>query len=515
MSSGREAGGIRFWMPVLLTAAAFAFLVGFLVHNRGHLVEFYTVSPLPFGGIALLTLAILVLLGLANKIHFGDMGMAGSFHDWFHLVTVSAFTNYLPANAGIAVKAFYLKRVHGKPYRTILSGQVTLFIVFVAAGGVCGLAALALLPKTKLTGIITAALLVMAAAGSLLFLPERLLRRIGGSLLGDHLADARTGSGPVFAVAGVQGAILLATAAKLKISFDMGPAAVPFAACLVLASVAPLSRLVAITPGALGIRELLFGGLAYLMGFTVRDAIIASTFSRLVEVTVVCSLGAFYTWRLSGRIASSFAKDHFPGTGRYWEERYAGGGDSGHGSAGAAARLKADFLNDFSMKHEIHTVIEFGCGDGGQLALARYETYSGYDISPTAVETCRRKFAADDSREFYGLGDYDGRQAEAALSLDVIYHLVEDDVFEAYMTRLFGAATRYVIIYSTNTERQAAFGKGHVRHRRFTDWAERNAPQWRLARRRPGWHRFGRLYRGEHRADFFVYEKTASAGGGS
>ena len=38
-------------------------------------------------------------------------------------------------------------------------------------------------------------------------------------------------------------------------------------------------------------------------------------------------------------------------------------------------------------------------------------------------------------------------RAELALSLDVIYHLVEDTVYESYMGQLFDSATKYVIVY--------------------------------------------------------------------
>lgn len=42
--------------------------------------------------------------------------------------------------------------------------------------------------------------------------------------------------------------------------------------------------------------------------------------------------------------------------------------------------------------------------------------------------------------------------ADLSLSLDVIYHLVEDEVFETYINTLFKSARRYVIIYSSNSD---------------------------------------------------------------
>lgn len=118
----------------------------------------------------------------------------------------------------------------------------------------------------------------------------------------------------------------------------------------------------------------------------------------------------------------------FPGSARYWETRYASGGTSGEGSYGELAAFKAEILNEFVAANNIASVIEFGCGDGNQLALARYPRYSGFDVSPQAVSLCRKRFAADPSKLFGLMDDYRGEKADLGLSLDVVYHLVEDAV---------------------------------------------------------------------------------------
>jgi hypothetical protein len=235
--------------------------------------------------------------------------MAGSWTDWLRLVTVSAFTNYLPANAGLAVKGLYLKRVHGTPYRTFAVGQVALFVNMLSANGAIGLAVLALARPGLLAGVLGAGYAAMFLSGALLLLPEPVTRRLGGRWLEESFSASRTGARTLLIVALIQAGILLAAAAILKTAFDMGPAQVPLTACVGLAAAAPLSRFVALTPGALGVRELLVGGLAYLMGFTVRDAVIASTFSRLVEFAVICTLGSLFTFSFSGKIVSTYGKD--------------------------------------------------------------------------------------------------------------------------------------------------------------------------------------------------------------
>ena len=98
-------------------------------------------------------------------------------------------------------------------------------------------------------------------------------------------------------------------------------------------------------------------------------------------------------------------------------------------------------------------MIEFGCGDGNQLSLVRYPRYLGLDVSPHAVELCRERFSGDHTKEFRVLGEYAGETADLALSLDVLYHLVEDEVFDAHMRTLFAAGERFVIVFSTNAGR--------------------------------------------------------------
>ncbi|MFP5205140.1 MAG: class I SAM-dependent methyltransferase [Acidobacteriota bacterium] len=163
---------------------------------------------------------------------------------------------------------------------------------------------------------------------------------------------------------------------------------------------------------------------------------------------------------------------------KYWDSRYSQGGTSGSGSYNRLAEFKAEFLNGFVEQNGIASVIEFGCGDGSQLKLARYPSYIGVDISPKAVEICRSKFAADPSKTFCVPAALDrNTKVDLSLSLDVVYHLVEDPVFDAYMRRLFACARRFAIVYSSNWNHQETL---HVRHREFTKWVDENEPGWRL-----------------------------------
>jgi len=169
----------------------------------------------------------------------------------------------------------------------------------------------------------------------------------------------------------------------------------------------------------------------------------------------------------------------FRGTSKYWDRRYKGGGNSGPGSYNRLAEFKANFLNRFVDEHQVISVVEYGCGDGAQLSLARYLNYTGVDISPTAVKMCQARFADDTSKRFLRLDAImQNPTGDLSLSLDVVFHLVEDTLFEAYMRRLFDSARRFVIIYSSNTDQD--WPGPHVRHRQFTRWIEENEPDWYL-----------------------------------
>ena len=91
----------------------------------------------------------------------------------------------------------------------------------------------------------------------------------------------------------------------------------------------------------------------------------------------------------------------FGSSSRYWENNYVRGGTSGNGSYGAFAQAKAEFLNTFVRRHDIKVVIEFGCGDGNQLALAEYPRYIGLDVSRAAIALCKRRFADDLAKSFF------------------------------------------------------------------------------------------------------------------
>ena len=172
------------------------------------------------------------------------------------------------------------------------------------------------------------------------------------------------------------------------------------------------------------------------------------------------------------------------------------------------AAFKASVLNSFVAENNIASVIEFGCGDGNQVSLSQYPRYVGIDVSAIAVNHCRDLFRGDSTKKFliYNEPEIPELRADLSLSLDVIYHLVEDDIYEEYMRKVFEAATRFVIIYSDNED--APRDLLHVRHRRFSNWIDNNRHDWRLIGHIPNkfpWE--PKTERGSW-ADFWIYKRA-------
>lgn len=184
----------------------------------------------------------------------------------------------------------------------------------------------------------------------------------------------------------------------------------------------------------------------------------------------------------------------------YWERRYRDGRSSGAGSEGQTAADKAEYVNNFIQSLDVESVIDWGVGDGTVLdGITRDVRYLGLDVSGTIVQKLKRRFASVPSWEFQAVTenhDVPYESYELSLSMDVLFHLVDDKDYWAYLNNLFSSASRYVIIYSTNygPDRTAR----HVLRRRFTPDVAAAFPEWEMLR----WENDTKV------AGFYVYGRS-------
>ena len=154
-------------------------------------------------------------------------------------------------------------------------------------------------------------------------------------------------------------------------------------------------------------------------------------------------------------------------TQSYWDRRYSDGGNSGNGSCGYLLDFKAQYINSFIRLNNIDSIQDFGCGDGSLLSKLdiKDKVYCGYDVSNFLLESLRVKY----DKQFLHFDEYDGSIiSDLVLSIDVIFHLVDDEVYRRYIETIQKATRKFLIIYSSDTDDNGLFGS-HIRHRKFSD----------------------------------------------
>jgi 2-polyprenyl-3-methyl-5-hydroxy-6-metoxy-1,4-benzoquinol methylase len=193
----------------------------------------------------------------------------------------------------------------------------------------------------------------------------------------------------------------------------------------------------------------------------------------------------------------------------YWNTRYIRGQNSGAGSYNHLAQFKGDIINNFVEKNKIKSLIDFGVGDGNQLKLLNTKnlTYTGIDVSEFIISKCKKDFKDDKTKNFFHADKIDsGLKAELVLSCDVIYHLIEENVYKKYMDNLFSMSKKYVIIYAKDEDINHTV---HVKFRKFSNYIETNLPEWRLIEHIP--NKYPQLIIGHNNnntspSDFYIYE---------
>jgi len=216
---------------------------------------------------------------------------------------------------------------------------------------------------------------------------------------------------------------------------------------------------------------------------------------------------------LIGVIALWIKKQLFPSaefttSEDYWIDRYKKGGNSGAGSYNNLAYFKGEIINKFVSKEKIETVIELGCGDGNQLEYFEFPSYIGFDISPIIIKICKEKFKQDESKQFLHLSKISSHRADLLLSLDVLYHLIEDQTYHNYLNELFDRAILYVIIYANNND-DSGNNPPHVKPRKFTNWITENKQDFQLIEHIPNKYP---SVKGDDStssfADFYIYKRN-------
>lgn len=164
---------------------------------------------------------------------------------------------------------------------------------------------------------------------------------------------------------------------------------------------------------------------------------------------------------------------------------------------------KIKYLNSWIDQYNIDSIIDFGCGTSPYIENLKCKNYLGVDVSETAIKVCQNKFKNDPSKRFNLMNKRIEEKSIMTVSLDVVYYLVEDNVFNQYMLNLFNSSNRFVIIYSTNYNHYNELIP-YIKHRQITDWVKKHKKEFAMI------NHIKKADEGafsEHSTELFLYEK--------
>jgi cyclopropane fatty-acyl-phospholipid synthase-like methyltransferase len=193
----------------------------------------------------------------------------------------------------------------------------------------------------------------------------------------------------------------------------------------------------------------------------------------------------------------------------YWNNRYKKNETSGAGSYGVLCSFKAEIINKIFKDYNINSIIDLGCGDTNQLKTYDIKDnmkYVGIDVSPIIIEKCKETFL-NNNYNFYCEDEYQYKEKfDVGLSIDVTYHLIEDEIFKVYLEHLFDVSTKIVVLYSSNFElshdsNNPSLCCPHVKHRLIIPYIEKNFKEWELIENIPN------RYPKNSSAEFYIFKK--------
>jgi hypothetical protein len=245
--------------------------------------------------------------------------------------------------------------------------------------------------------------------------------------------------------------------------------------------------------------------------FMAVNQLILKMFKQLVNGQLMGKLVARV--RRVVKYGKTYKPSKFASTGEYWEERYKYGGISGQGSYGVISKYKAEVINSFIKEKKVNSMIDFGSGDGNQAALFEVDSYVGLDISESSVKRCNEMYRDDKTKNFtwYRSDDFEAKPyfeaTELGVSLEVLFHLVEEKTFHQYLKHLFQSSDRFVLIYASDYD-EAKSNHPHIKRRKFSTWVTKHVPNWKLIKKidNPFPYKEGYDKDASVHSDFYIYQ---------
>jgi uncharacterized membrane protein YbhN (UPF0104 family) len=310
-------------------ALSFTLLAGFLSWSTWYIYtnsgDFIAITQLEFPDVLLLAFIFLLIL-LCNGLFISVVSSAFQLQlrsiEWFSLSAASSFANYfLPFRGGAGLRALYMSRLHKFPLTGFISTLSVMYLMHIAVNGVLALIGMALIKldgrptDTTVLAFYTLVSLLGCLAVTCKFsignnhrkFPLKQLQQI---LQGwEKVRQDRPLQLRLWLI------MLLMTAATVwqcQVAFEAISTPLSGGGILVYAASKNLAMLISLTPGSLGIVEVISIYLGNLLGYSTSDALLVQGLIRSVAITMLLLIGPAALLFLKRQIET--LKPSIPGT---------------------------------------------------------------------------------------------------------------------------------------------------------------------------------------------------------
>jgi uncharacterized membrane protein YbhN (UPF0104 family) len=304
-------------LSVALLAAFLAWAVWYVSGNAEAFAPVLEVTWLDALALTLAFLAIMIGNGLfiAAVSHAFRLRLAAP--EWLSLSFASSFVNYfLPFRGGTGIRALYMNRVHGFPISEFVSTLSVMYLMHIVANSLLALVGMGLIARHG--GPLNVSLLLffalVATAGMAAMLIRFEIRREFTSFPLAQIAKlvnawqaVRADRGLVARLWMLMGAMTLATVWQCHAAFGALSIALPWESVAVYAAAKNLATLIGLTPGAMGVVELISIYLGKVLGYSTADALSVQALIRAVAIASLLLAGPFALLYLRRRIGSQAA----------------------------------------------------------------------------------------------------------------------------------------------------------------------------------------------------------------
>jgi uncharacterized membrane protein YbhN (UPF0104 family) len=264
----------------------------------------------------LMSVATLAANGLHLRVIAEKFNVHLKLKEWFGLASVTAMGNYLtPFSGGMVARAAYLKSCHRFPYAHFLATLAANYMIAFAVVGVTGVVTMLTLSGTPRFSwpMILFFLAILSTILLVLFLPSpaiggrhRFLRLLQQALEG--LEIIRRDMALLCKLIALTFFNVAVGSCLFFLVFHAIGAPIPFEIALLIYLLTACTVLINITPGNLGVQEVVTALAAAILGAGADMGLLASLIVRAVTILAAFTLGPIFSYLLSKELMAAHGR---------------------------------------------------------------------------------------------------------------------------------------------------------------------------------------------------------------